>query len=103
MPTLTKARTAQLCDEIRELRLKAAATHGGEHSLAATYTREIGMEHLLWRVVRELAGGEAGAAVTEALSYSPTTGDIEAHRAANAARQQAYLQRAQAATAQVPA
>lgn len=103
MPTLTKARTAQLCDEIRKLRLEEAAAFSDRYSREACQRRELDLEMALFRLVLDLRGSEAALSLNEALSYSPTTGDIEAHRAANAARQQAYLQRAQAATAQVPA
>jgi hypothetical protein len=91
MPTLTQARTAQLCTDIRQLKLRAAATTDGEHSFAAVSTRELGLEMLLWRLVGDLTGADACQGLNAALEYSPTPEDIAAYRGERAAHQQRLL------------
>jgi hypothetical protein len=99
MPTLTQARTAQLCDQIRLLNLRAAAGTDGEHSFAAVTTREIGLGAALFNLVLDLGGSEGALALNEALQYSPTSAEITAYHA-----QRMALQHSPAATTQqVPA
>jgi hypothetical protein len=102
MPTLTKARTAQLCNQIRLLNLRAAACTDFEHSFAAVLTREIGLGTALFNLVLDLGGSEGALALNEALQYSPTSAEITAYHAQQLARQQQYLAAA-VTTPQVPA
>lgn len=89
--TLTKARTTQLCADLRELRLKALAHGEGPHSLFAVITRELGLESMLCGLVAELAGVDAMRELHNALGAELSADDVVAYRARAAAQQATYL------------
>lgn len=99
MRTLTKARTAQLCNELRAARTRAIALSEREHGLDGYIRRLAGVEMALTNLVCDLAGVDAMTAVNASLDDPITPEEVAAYRATQAARQQAYLAQAAAAPA----
>lgn len=90
---LTPARTAQLCAELRDLRLRALAKPDGENGYLGVATLQIGLEHTLCNLVCELGGIDALRAVHDVMGANFSADDIAASKAQAAARQAAYLAR----------
>ena len=98
MPTLTKARTAQLCTTLRAARARAIALHGSEYSLHGTDLLHTLIERAMCSLVADLGGLDAMAAVHSALGDDITADEVAAERSAHSERQARYLATAAAAS-----
>lgn len=101
MPTLTKARTAQLCAELRRSRVRAIALsdNGSEFEIWALMRRLSSLELILANLVGDLAGAGAMHAVNDALDATIAPVEVADYKAQQAARQRSYLAAATPATA----
>lgn len=101
MPTktksLTRARVAALCGEVTRARMRALSNSGSETTADGRLWLCIGLENALSGLVEDLAGLDALRALHEALGRDIRSDELAAYKAAQAARQQAYLDRAAAA------
>jgi hypothetical protein len=94
MPTLTKARVAQLCEELRAARSRAITSAGSEYNVEGTVRRLSGTEIALASLVADLAGIDAMKSVHAALDEPITADELAAYQARKAAQQASFAKRA---------